>query len=86
MDPLKLPLITGPQKRNAFRIQRGKQAGRSTIKTQKQQTKSLTEGEKIGYKLLRNQYAIILDIVIVVYKEQGQNEILIKRKLGLFLS
>lgn len=35
---------------------------------------------------MRNQYAIILDIVIVVYKEQGQNEILIKRKLGLFLS
>lgn len=41
--------------------------------------------EKIGYKFLRNQYAIILDIVIVIYKEKGQNEILIKRKLGLFL-
>lgn len=42
--------------------------------------------ENIGYKLLRNQHSIILKIVKVVYKEQGKNKILVKRKLGLFLS
>lgn len=31
-------------------------------------------------------HSIILKIVKVVYKEQGKNKILVKRKLGLFLS